>query len=810
MTMSDFRAALRGLAKDRGFTVTAVLAIALAIGANNTIFTLGNGIFLRDLPFADADRVVAITTIIATNKENQFDNMSLPDLRDLQAGSRLFTAIAGVDEVPMNVVETGRAAERVAGAYVTANAFSLLGVRPALGRDLTAADEREGAEPVVILGASVWRSRYNSDPAVLGRALTVDAVTATIVGVMPDGFGFPTSADLWLPITARGGASLVNRGERFIDGVGRLAPGVTREQALAELTGLMHGLAAAHPDTNADVGPRIRPFRDTNTSGVLRVTFGGLTVAVLLLLLVACANVANLLLARGAVRGREISLRLSLGATRLRIIGQLLIESLLLAAIGAAIGVLLSAGAVRAVREAIRGTGEPYWLAFPLDGRVLAFAIGITVATALLFGLLPAFKTTKRGLLEALAGDGYNVAGRPGSRRSMGGLVIVQVALTLTLLAGAGLIMRSTQVQFRIDAGVDTGRLISMRLDLPARTYPDAAARARFYQQLDQQLASLPGIAAGSGSWAPLGGAFERRVSFDDGRPVPEPGQRPETSSLMIGPGYFDAIGVRATRGRLLTAADSAGTPVAIVNQQFAARFFGRREALGRRIALDANGPAVSATDWVTIVGVVPNVRHEESDARIVEPVVYLPHAAAPLAFLRIVAQAPGDAAPVVAGVRAAVDRIDSALPFYQVGRVRDALALDLWPFQVFGTMFVVFASIGLLLAAVGLYGMTAYSVAVRKRELGVRMALGAEVRHIAWTVTRRAAGQVGIGLAIGGVGAALAGNAIAGVLFSISPFDPTTLIAVTLVCLGATLLACAGPAWRAIRTNPVEALRQS
>ena len=810
MTMSDLRWALRGFVKDRRFTVTAVLAIALAIGANSTMFTLVNGVFLRDLPFADADRVVAISTINAADADSPFDNLSVPEVRDLQAGSRTFSAIGAADEMSMTIIDAGRAAERVNGAWVTANTFSLLGVRPALGRDFTAADDRVGAQPVAILGASLWHSRYGGHPQVLGRSLTVDGITATIVGVMPDGFGFPTAANLWLPVTARGGAALTDRGQRSIDGFGRLANGVSVEPALGELTGIMRGLAASYPETNAGIGPRIRPFRDSNTSGALTTVVTALTGAVALLLLVACANVANLLLARGAVRSRDVSLRLSLGATRGRIIGQLLMESLLLAAFGAALGVLLSVGAVRAVHAAIRGTGEPYWLAFPLDWRVLAFTIGVTVATAILVGLTPAFETTRRSFVDSLAGDGYAVAGRRRSRRLMGALVTAQVALTLTMLTGAGLMLRSAQVGFAADAGIDVSRLIAMRVDLPERTYPDPVARQQFYQRLDEQLGAPSDVVAGSGSWAPLGGAFERRVSFDDGRPRPAAGEGPEVSSLMVGPTYFDALGVRARRGRLFTPADDAAAPVAIVNEQFVDRFFTGADVIGQRIALESSGASVPATGWTTVVGVVQNIRHEEADPRIVEPVVYLPHTAAPLAFTRIVARARGDAASAIAAVRAAVDRIDPTLPLDAVARVQDARVMELYPLQVFGTLATVFASIALLLAAVGLYGITAYSVATRRRELGVRIALGAPVRHVVWTVTRVAAGQVAAGLLFGSIGAALAGLALAGVLSGISAYDPVTVTTVTLVCLGATLLACLGPTLRALRTAPAIALRQS
>jgi putative ABC transport system permease protein len=753
--------------------------------------------------------VVAIDTIDARDTDSPFDNMSQADVRDLQAGLRTLTGVGAADELAMVLIDADRPAERVTGAYVTGNTFALLGVRPALGRDFTAADDRPGAAPVAILGHRIWQTRFRGDPAVLGRAVRIDEAVVTIVGVMPDRFGFPTQAELWVPLSVRDDEARTDRGARQIDAFGRLADGVTRAQATTELEAVMGRLAAAYPATNTGITPRVRPFRDTNTGGPVRITIAALMGAVALLLLIACANVANLLLARGAMRSREMALRLSLGATRRRLVSQLLIESALLSALGAAIGVPLSFAAVRAVRAAIRGTGEPYWLEFPFDLRVLAFIIGLTVVTAVLFGLLPALRTSRRELVEAIGDGGRTVAGHVRNRRWIGGLVVAQVALALTLMTGAGLMLRNVQIELNIDAGVDTTELIAMQIDLPQRTYPDAASRHGFYQRLDEQLASLPGVAAGSGTWAPLGGAFFRPVTLDTGGAGGDAGPPPRVSNLMIGTTYFGTIGIRPLRGRSFTAADnSPGTAVAIVNQHFASRFFGRQEALGRRIALPRNGN-LDDTGWLTIVGIVPNVRHDESDARIVESVVYLPHGSAPLPFSRIVFRGT-DVAAATGAVRAAVARLDATLAGDRVAHIRDTWAANLWPFVVFGSLFAAFGAVALVLVAVGLYGVTAYSVAMRVRELGVRIALGASARHVMWVATRSALVQLAIGLTFGILGAALAGLAIRGLLHSIAPYDPVTLAVVALVCVGAALAACIGPAQRALRTDPIAVLRES
>jgi putative ABC transport system permease protein len=684
----------------------------------------------------------------------------------------------------------------------------LIGQRPALGRDFRADDDRAGAAPVVILGDAIWRGRYGADPNVIGRTVRVNGLASTVVGVMPPSFGFPSSSGLWQPLAFDNVEAMTNRGARSIDAFGRIAAGVSVGQASADLGTIMERLARDYPETNRGIAPRIRPFRELNTGGPMRTAGQALAAAVAFLLLIACANVGNLLLARGTGRAREISVRLSLGATRGQIVSQLLVESLLLASLASVLGIALALAGVRVVDTAIRGTGEPYWLQFPVDWRVLLFFAAVGPLATVMFGLVPALHTSRASIVAVL-----NEAGRAGtssrtSRRWSGTLVVVQLALTLVLLTGAGLMMRNVYVQSRIDAGVDTSRLISMRLLLPERQYPTAERRRLFYQRLEDQVAEIPGVQVGIGSWAPLGGAYSRRVSIE-GRPIADAGEQPRTSNVFVGTGYFDTIGVRPVRGRTFTRADGGpGAPVTIVNERFASLHFGSEDAVGRRVSLDAAGATAPATGWLTIVGVVPNVRHEESDMRIVEPVVYMPHARGPLPFATVIARSRLDIGAVAGAVRTAVRTLDQDLPVFDVTTVDEALARDLWVPRVFGMMFAVFAVVALALATLGVYAVTAYSVAQRTREIGVRIALGARGRHVWWTVSRRAAFQLALGLTFGGAGALAAGQVLQRVLFSMSGRDPVTLAAVVAVLAAAALTACAVPARRAMRMNPMAALR--
>jgi putative ABC transport system permease protein len=804
--VTDIRLAARLLLKDRTFSVAAVSALALGIAATNTVFALLNGVFIRPLPFEEPDRVVAISTRALSGDRESVNDMSYPDIVDLRAAARTFVDIAAVDQTVANLTDADRAPERFTGAYITANGFSLIGRRPALGRDFTADDDRPGAAPVVILGDGVWRSRYGGRPDILGTTIRVNRVASTVIGVMPPRFGFPTNAELWLPMSALKTGAMSERGTRFIVTFGRLAPGVTFEQATADLDTIMARLAAAYPATNRGVASLVRPFRDLNTSGPLRTAFALLATTVVLLLLIACANVANLLLARGVTRAREISLRLSIGATRAQIVRQLLAESLVLAAVSGLAGVALAAVGVRLFHAAVRGTGEPYWLEFPLDARVLAVFVAIGSGTVLIFGLLPALRTSSVSLLETLSDAGRGAVGSRRTQRWTGSLVTVQLALTMILLSAAGLTARNTAVQRAVGVGVDTTGLLRLQLALPPAVYDTIEKRAEFYRRLDQELVGLPGVRAGVGQ-SPRGGALIRAVSVD-GHPVAD-AARVRTSNVFVGEGYFRALGLSPQRGRVFRDADNGqGANVAVVNERFAAQHFPNVDAVGQRISLSQVGTVAPDSGWVTIVGVVANVRYAESDARVIEPVVYLPAASLAGSSPMVIARSSSDVAAAARTVRAAVARIDPDLAVFDVMTVDEAIDSEGDVQRVFVAFFGIFAVLALVLASVGLYGVTAYALVQRTREIGVRVALGARRSHVWWLVTRRAAVQLTIGLAVGIAGALAMGQLMQGIVSSVDTSDPFGYVGIALVLIVVSLGACLPPVRRAVRLNPVEALR--
>jgi len=807
---SDLRLAARLLARDSRFTVTAVLVLAIGMAATTTIFTLGNGVYLRDLPFATPDRIVLVEIRYTEASSIQTDNLSFPDLQDLRTATRAFDGIGVADFATMDLADAEHPAERLEGAAVSANMFSLIGQRPALGRDFTETDDQPGADPTVVLGYGLWQRRYGAAPDIVGRSVRVNGVPATVIGVMPDGFGFPTNAALWMPVAVVSGP-LEDRGNRNLDAFGRLAPGVSIEQAESDLSVITDRLAREFPETNANVAPLVLPFRELNTGGALRIVYIGLMSAVALLLLVACANVANLLLVRGAGRAREMAVRLSLGASRGQIVRQLLVESFLLALVSGGIGLLGAAVGIRLVRIAITGTGEPYWLDFSMDWRVFGFVAATSLGTAILAGLAPARHAVRTGLAEVLNEAGRAATGALRARRLTDGLVVAQVAMSLTLLAGAGLMALAAFQFTRTDIGVDTDGLVQASVNLPQARYPTVEDRQRFHRQLRERLGTTPGLRAGITSSVPLLGAGLRGVSLDGRTPI-DADDLATTFTVVIGPGYLEALGVSPLQGRLLTDADDAGA-VALVNERFADRHFPGGGALGQVIQLE--GPDVNApgTGPLTIAGVVPNIRQasprqENASLAEFEPVVYLPYTVEPRPFMTILARSDAAPAAAAAALRDAVRAIDPDLPVSSAMTLAEAVGQDASILVTFSSLFGLFAVAALGLASIGLYAVVAFDVAQRTRELGIRLALGAKARHIWWLVTRRAAMQIGIGIVLGLGGALGAGQLLQGILNGIDSRDPTLLVGLPALMVAVALLACAGPVRRAMRLDPATTLR--
>lgn len=509
----DIRFAVRLLVKDRWFTLAATIALALGIGVNTTVFTFVNAVLIRGLPFEEPDRVVSLGTRDARDRDG---NVSFKDYEDWRRSTRSFAGLAAFGTTVMNVSDASRPPERYSGPYISANAFRLIGQRPLLGRDFTAKDDRPGAASVVILGNGIWKTRYGSDPSIIGRTIKVDEVPSAVIGVMPDGFKFPVNADLWVPLAQLPNLVDAKRDTRYLQVFGRLAPHVTIAQARADLERVAASLAHDYPDTNASTRATVMSFNERYSAGPVRLMFLSLMGAVAFVLLIACANVANLLLARSAQRAPEISVRVSLGATRRRIVQQMLVESVLLALISGVLGLALSIAGIRLFAAAVEGVGKPYWIQFTLDRRVFLFISLVALGTGFLFGLAPALHVSKTDVNEVLKEGGRSGGGALRARRWTGALMVVELALTLVLLAGAGFMIRSFLALYRMDLGIETSRLLTMRLALANQKYPTPAQKTAFVDRLDERLGTLAGVKSATiATTVPLGGGLLRQVDIE-------------------------------------------------------------------------------------------------------------------------------------------------------------------------------------------------------------------------------------------------------------------------------------------------------
>ena len=805
---NDVRLAARLLLKDTWFTLAAVAALALGIAANNTVFTIVNGVLLRDLPFNDPDRIVAVGVKTRPGAQVPLADVSYPEARDWQAAAQVFEGIGIFVENGMNVADETHAPERFLGAFVSANTFSLLGARAVVGRDFRPEDDRDGAEPVVLIGYDIWRNRYESSADVIGRAIRVNGVESVVVGVMPEGFLFPQRSVVWTPMAALDPVSKSNRENRNFRAFGKLKPGITAQQADADLQRITAVLAAQYPATNANVEGGTGVMR-MGIGGPIRPLLASMMGAVAFVLLIACANVANLLLSRAASRAREVSVRMSMGASRWRIVRQLLVESLILAAVAGVVGLLLSMGAIRLFWATASQTDPPYWLHFAMDWRVFGFLASVCLGTSIVFGLMPALYTSKPNLTDVLNEAARGSVGSRRARRWSGVLVAGQLALTLVLLTGAGILVRNVLVLSTMKAGVDTSSLVRMRIDLPSPEYDAPERRLAFYRQLEDRIDSTPVLRATLTNAVPIIGGASRQIAVA-GQPEPSPAARPRATVVTIGANYFAVLGARVAQGRAFTADDGTlGRGAAIVNERFADMYLGDTDPIGTRVRItDGSSGGSAGQDWMTIIAVVQNVRQRPPQDGGFDPVVYVPLAFNVVSNTNLLVRSPSDPVLAASLLRDQLRAIDPDLPVYEVQRLDDFIYKQRWAQRVFGSMFGIFAIIALILATVGLYAVTAYGVAQRTREIGVRVALGAQARHVWWLVTRSASWQIGTGLAIGIAGSVFVSRAVPVAITRVEGTDPITLGTAIALLVGVALVACLIPGRRAMRLNPVEALR--
>ena len=813
----DVRFAGRLLLKDKWFTLVAAVALALGIGVNATVFTFVNAVLIRGVPMPDAARVMAIDSTDRVRNRNM--GVSYLDFRDWRDSTRAFDLISAYTGNIANVSDEGQPPERYGGAQVDAMAFRIMGQQPVLGRGFTPEDDRPGATPVAVIAHGVFVNRYGGNPSVIGRSVRINDMPTTIVGVMPDGFKFPFNTDVWLPLGTVQDLEKQRRNARTWQVFGHLAPGVTREQAQSELINISRKLEADNPDTNKDVQARVRTYHEAQNPVQIKTMFQSLMGAVAFVLLIACANVANLLLSRSTNRAREISVRISIGASRWRIIRQLLIESVMLAVISGLAGLGIAALGIEWFDRATVDAGRPYWIQFTMDGTVIAFFALVCLGTGILFGLAPALHVSKTDVNEVLKEGGRSGSAGVRARRWTGALMVAELTLTVVLLAGAGFMIRNFLTLYRFDLGIDTSQLLTMNLALPDRKYPSLEQRLAFYEQLQQRLKANPQIENVTvTSNIPMQGGFLRILNIE-GKPLDQGQQAPRVTMLTVDPRYFKTIGLPLQRGRDLTDEDGmTGRETAVINQRFAALHFPNEDPIGRRITLSidlqggappAGGIPMSLT--ATIIGIVPNVRQRDMNLPDPDPIAYLPFRTDPRGFMALLVRSTGDPRAMTPILREEVRAVDADLPLFGIRTMDEQLAQVRWPFRVFGTMFAIFALIALMLSAVGLYAVTAYAVAQRTQEIGIRMALGAQSKQVSWLFLRRSFVQLAIGLTLGVAGAFGVGQVFQSgqLLVQNSGRDPITIGGIATLLALVAIAASVLPAKRATRLDPLIALRR-
>ncbi|MFN2432593.1 MAG: ABC transporter permease [Gemmatimonadota bacterium] len=799
--IQDLRFALRTLHQSPGFTAVCILTLALGIGANTAIFSVVNAVLLRPLPFAEPERLVMLWEERMDGDEPR-NHVSPANFLAWRDEARSFDGMAAFAEGRMVLAGDGGASESVTARFASPDVFRLLGARAVAGRLLQAADEREDGADVAVLSHGIWQRRFGGRD-VVGETLLFDGEAHVVVGVLPRDFRFvEPAAEVWIPF--RFGPESRTFGGRFLRVLGRLAPGVGVAAADGEMASIAAARAAAFPEIDANWTAHAVSLQ-SDLAGEARPALFVLLGAVGFLLLIACANVANLLAARASSRAREIAVRAALGATRARLSRQLLTESLLLGLLGGAAGLLLGVWLTRALVGLV-----PPDLPIPrldevtLDLRVLAFATGVSVLTGLAFGWLPALAATRANVQDALKEGGRAGTGRrTGAFRSA--LVVGELALALVLLAGAGLTARSFRELLQVEPGFSTEHVMAAELALPEGRYPEASKQLAFFEQLERQLAALPGVrAVGAISFLPLSGQRSATSIAIEGQPAPPAGEEPGGDMRAVTPGYFQAMGIPLKEGRGIAAADAAGRPnVAIVAEGLARRFWPGESAVGKRLTYswDEEVP-------VEIVGVVGDVRHS-GPATDPYMEIYLPVAQFPYSSMQVVVRSAGDPLALAAAVRTEVRRIDPDQPVAEI-RSLDALMADALGGSRLSTfLFAGFAGLGLLLALVGTYGLTAHGVAQRTAEIGLRAALGARPGDLLRMVVGQAGRLAALGILLGLVGALLLTRLMSSLLFGVDPADPLTYVAVCGVLASTVLLASVLPARRAARIDPMRALRQ-
>ena len=802
----DIKYGVRMLAKNRTFTLAAVLALAVGIGLNAAVFTLVNAVLVKGLPFEDPDRIVHITSRnIPAGRERM--SVSYADFEDWREQSRSFKGLAAHRNGSLNLSDDKQFPERASGAWMTPNAFALIGQQPLIGRDFMQADAEPGGEKIIIIGYAVWQNRYGGDPGVLGSTIKASDVAYTIIGVMPQGMEFPNNNDLWMPLIPS--ESDQQRSSNRFRVFARLDDGVSIAQAQAEMDSITGRLAEEYADTNEDRDVLVMTSSQAYNGGPIQVVFLALMGSVTFVLLIACANVANLLLSQAFNRSRETSIRTALGAGRWRVVRQLLLESLMLSVLGASLDLLLAIGGVRLFDIAVADVGKPYWIDFSMDFTVFAYLGLICVGTAVLFGLVPALQASRTDINDSLKSGGRSSMGGVRSRKLIGGLVVAELGLTLILLVGAGLMMRSFMNLNQIDLGIDAADALTLQLALPEAKYGEVDERLAFQDRVLERMSAIPGIEhVALTSNLPSEGSMQYAMALPDRDLTDAEGELPVVAVVAVTPDYFKALGRDVVRGRGFTAADGIeGAEVAIVNERFAARYWPGEDPIGHQMRLGKD----SEQPWVTIVGIAPPIRQrvrQSQEVAEIEPTAFVPFRQESVRGIDIVARSQMGPEPLADAIRTEIRAIDPDLPTYSVQTFEEMIYEEAWPYRVFGSIFGILAVVALVLSSVGIFGVTSYSVSQRTQEIGMRMALGAAARDVLWLVAKQGLKQLSVGLLLGLAGAFAVTRVIGDLMFGVRPTDPFTFIAITVILSLVTLSACFVPARRATQLDPMRALR--
>jgi putative ABC transport system permease protein len=791
------RLAFRGLWKRPAFAIVAVATLAIGLGSTTAVFSVVYGVLLRPLPMRDPDRVV----YLRETRLPQFPSFSVSPGNFLtwQRETKTFEAMAATATAAFILTGSGEP-ERLPGARVTSDLFALLGVPPTLGRYFRPDEDRPGADPVVVISEGLWRRRFGSDPQVIGRVLNLNHKPYTIAGVSPASLtAIVGDLQLWVPMAFDEKEAALH-GSHYLRSLGRLQPGVTLQEAAADLERVSLQLETAFPDSNRGWRVLITPTHEFLVRNV-RTALIVLSAAVGLVLLAVCANVASLLLARGLARQREFAVRVALGAERGRLVRDLLAEGLALATLGGALGLLVAAGILRALRALAPAT-LPRISEIGFNPIVVLFAVGVALLAPLLFALLPAFQTSRANLRESLAAGGRSVrsALKAGTRTA---LVVTQIALAVVLLVGCTLLVRSFVRLLDVDPGFDPRHAITAALQIPAQKYPDPATRVQFQTRLMERLAALPGVdAVGLSASLPLVNDFVASLEFE-GRPAVDPSDRPTTNFYSVSPGFFQAMGIRLIRGRGIEPTDRPGAPrVVVINESFVRRFFTGQDPIGQRIKV-SQGPM----DWREVVGVVADTKQYGLSAE--TPVqTYESYQQQPFSSVEVVLRTSLDPALLANDIRQVVRELDPEQPIGRIATLQRVVDDSLGSQRFSLALFSTFAAVALLLAVIGLYGLVAYSVSQQTQEIGIRMALGARPGDVLTLVIRQALMLAAAGIALG-VGVALvATQLMRSLLFQTEVTDRATFVGIPLVLLVVIAIASWIPARRAARIDPLTALR--